>query len=154
LGVPVVAARLPKSTPEAARDVITLGQVRNVFFPPTALKMLKFADMALPGLRSVASGGEPLGAEMLDWGQRAFGLPINEFYGQTEGNMIASSAASLFPARPGCLGRAVPGHELAVLGPKGPIINGEGDIALRRGSASIWYSSTTSRSGWRPSRKR
>lgn len=137
LGVPVVAARLPKFTPEAARDVITRGQVRNVFFPPTALKMLKSADMALLGLRSVASGGEPLGAEMLDWGQRAFGLTINEFYGQTEGNMIASSAASLFPARPGCIGRAVPGHELAVLGPKGPIDSGEGDIALRRGSASM-----------------
>ena len=137
LGVPVVAARLPKFTPDAAADIVARGGVRNVFFPPTALKLLKAADMALPGLRSVASGGEPLGAEMLDWGRRAFGLTINEFYGQTEGNMIASSAASLFPARPGCIGKPVPGHELAVLGPDGPIPAGEGDIALKRGSASM-----------------
>ncbi|MCA2010687.1 AMP-binding protein [Cereibacter sphaeroides] len=138
LGVPVVAARLAKFTPEAAREVIREGGVRNVFFPPTALKMLKAADMALPGLRSVASGGEPLGAEMLAWGERAFGLTINEFYGQTECNMIASSAGSLFPARPGCIGKPVPGHELAVLGPEGPLGEGqEGDIAVKRGSASM-----------------
>ncbi len=138
LGVPVVAARLAKFTPEAAREVIRTGGVRNVFFPPTALKLLKAADMALPGLRSVASGGEPLGAEMLDWGQRAFGLQINEFYGQTECNMIASSASSLFPVRPGCIGKPVPGHELAVLGPEGPLGEGtEGDIAVKRGSASM-----------------
>ena len=138
LGVPVVAARLPKFTPDACVDIVARGQVRNVFFPPTALKMLKAADRALPGLRSVASGGEPLGAEMLAWGQRAFGLSINEFYGQTECNMIASSAASLFPARPGCIGKAVPGHALAVLGPEGLLGDGvEGDIAVKRGSASM-----------------
>ncbi|MCB1395472.1 MAG: AMP-binding protein [Rhodobacter sp.] len=138
LGVTVVAARLPKFTPEAARDVITRGGVRNVFFPPTALKLLKAADLALPGLRSVASGGEPLGAEMLAWGRAAFGLDINEFYGQTECNMIASSAGSLFPPRPGCIGKPVPGHDLAVLGPDGPLPEGhEGDIAVRRGSASM-----------------
>ncbi len=138
LGVPVVAARLAKFTPEAARDVIRMAGVRNVFFPPTALKLLRAADCAIPGLRSVASGGEPLGAEMLAWGQRAFGLSINEFYGQTECNVIASSAGSLFPAHPGCIGRPVPGHELAVLGPDGPLGDGiEGDIAVKRGSASM-----------------
>ena len=138
LGVPVVAARLPKFTPDAALQVVREGGVRNVFFPPTALKMLKAVDLALPGLRSVASGGEPLGAEMLDWGRRAFGLAINEFYGQTECNMIASSAGSLFAARPGCIGKPVPGHELAVLGPDGVLGEGvEGDIAVRRGSASM-----------------
>ncbi len=140
IGVPVVAARLPKFTPEGAREVIRTGTVRNVFFPPTALKALKAEGMALPGLRSVASGGEPLGAEMLDWGRRAFGLQINEFYGQTECNMVASSAASLFPPRPGCIGRAVPGFDLAVLGPDGaPLGAGqEGDIAVRRGAASMF----------------
>ena len=28
-------------------------------------------------LRSVASGGETLGAELIDWGRRTFGLTIN-----------------------------------------------------------------------------
>lgn len=139
LGVPVVAARLAKFTPEGAREVIRAGTVRNVFFPPTALKLMKAADIAIPGLRSVASGGEPLGAEMLDWGRRAFGLTINEFYGQTECNMVASSAASLFPPRPGAIGRAVPGFDLAVLGAEGPLGEGqEGEIAVHRGAVSMF----------------
>ncbi len=137
LGVPVVAAPLDKFTPEACADVIARGGVRNVFFPPTALRMLKAADVAIPGLRSVASGGEPLGAEMLAWGRRGFGLTINEFYGQTECNMVASSCAEDFPVRPGCIGKPVPGHEVAVIDQDGQPTDQEGDVAIRRGSASM-----------------
>ncbi|WP_170340991.1 AMP-binding protein [Ruegeria arenilitoris] len=137
LGIPVVAARLDKFTPEACAQVIARGGVRNVFFPPTALRMLKAADLTIPGLRSVASGGEPLGAEMLAWGQRAFGLTINEFYGQTECNMVVSSCAEDFPARPGCIGKPVPGHEVAVINAAGKPTDAEGDVAIRRGSASM-----------------
>ena len=52
-------------------------------------------------LRSVASGGESLGAETLEWGREAFGLTINEFYGQTECNMVLGSCA-----RSACASRA------------------------------------------------
>ncbi|WP_338055972.1 AMP-binding protein [Ruegeria marisrubri] len=137
LGIPVVAARLDKFTPEACAEVISRGCVRNVFFPPTALRMLKAADQSIPGLRSVASGGEPLGAEMLAWGEKAFGLTINEFYGQTECNMVVSSCAEDFPVRPGCIGKPVPGHEVAVLDQAGNPTDEEGDVAIRRGSASM-----------------
>jgi acetyl-CoA synthetase len=137
LGIPVVASRLDKFTPEACADVIARGGVRNVFFPPTALRMLKAADQSIPGLRSVASGGEPLGAEMLAWGQQAFGLTINEFYGQTECNMVVSSCAEDFPVRPGCIGKPVPGHEVAVIDEDGAPTRDEGDVAIRRGSASM-----------------
>ncbi len=137
LGIPVVAARLEKFTPEACADVVARGEARNVFFPPTALRMLKAADQSIPGLRSVASGGEPLGAEMLAWGQQSFGLTINEFYGQTECNMVVSSCAEDFPVRPGCIGKSVPGHEVAVIDEDGNPTSEEGDVAIRRGSASM-----------------
>ncbi|MTI01842.1 AMP-binding protein [Roseibium sp. RKSG952] len=137
LGVPVVAARLEKFTPDACADVIARGGVRNVFFPPTALRMLKAADQSISGLRSVASGGEPLGAEMLAWGEKAFGLTINEFYGQTECNMVVSSCAEDFPVQPGCIGKPVPGHEVAVIDEDGVPTSEEGDVAIRRGSASM-----------------
>lgn len=137
LGVPVVAARMPKFDPAAVAQLIADCGVRNIFFPPTALKLLKAADVALPGLRSVASGGETLGAEMLDWGQGAFGLTINEFYGQTECNMVASSAASIFPARPGAIGKAVPGFDVQVIDETGQPTKGEGDIAVHRGAGSM-----------------
>jgi acetyl-CoA synthetase len=137
LGVPVVAARMGKFTPEGCADIVARAGVRNIFFPPTALRMLKAADVKLPGLRSVASGGEPLGAEMLAWGRQAFGLDINEFYGQTECNMVVSSCGADFPARPGAIGKVVPGHEVAVLDDRGRPTNNEGDVAIRRGSPSM-----------------
>ena len=137
LGVPVVAARMAKFSVAECLQVIAAGAARNVFFPPTALRMLKAAGAEVPGLRSVASGGEPLGAEMLAWGREAFGLDINEFYGQTECNMVASSCAADYKAQPGCIGKAVPGHVLAVLDEAGQPTKGEGDVAVRQGSASM-----------------
>lgn len=137
LGVPVVAARMPKFTPEACQDIVQTAGVRNVFFPPTALRMLKASGTGLSGLRSVASGGEPLGAEMLAWGRDALGVTINEFYGQTECNMVASSCAAMFAARPGAIGRAVPGFDVAVIDANGQPVDGEGDIAVRKGAASM-----------------
>ena len=137
LGVPVVAARMAKFTPQGARAICQRAGVRNVFFPPTALRMLKAADCTISGLRSVASGGEPLGAEMLAWGRQAFGLAINEFYGQTECNMVLSACAVMFAPRPGATGRAVPGHDVAVIDLAGQPTDAEGDIAVRRGSASM-----------------
>lgn len=137
LGVPVVAARLDKFTPESCAEVIKQGDVRNVFFPPTALRMLKATGQGLDGLRSVASGGEPLGAEMLAWGKRRLSVTINEFYGQTECNMVASSCGEDFDPRPGCIGKAVLGHDLAVIDELGQPTKSEGDVAVRRGSASM-----------------
>ncbi|WP_232222641.1 AMP-binding protein [Paracoccus sphaerophysae] len=131
LGIPVVAARLPKFDADTCRRLIAECGVTATFLPPTALRMLKAADAAIPGLRSVASGGETLGAETLDWGRRAFGLTINEFYGQTECNMVASSASTLFPARPGSIGKAVPGFDVQVIDAAGRPTDGEGDIAIR-----------------------
>lgn len=137
LGVPVVAARMDKFTPQGAADICAAGQVRNVFFPPTALRMLKAADQSIVGLRSVASGGEPLGAEMLEWGRRAFGVTINEFYGQTECNMTVSSCQPLFANKPGAIGKPVFGHDVQIIDDHGNPTDGEGDIAVARGSASM-----------------
>ncbi|PIE09836.1 MAG: AMP-dependent synthetase [Rhodobacterales bacterium] len=122
LGVPVVTKRFDKFTGEAAFELMREHRVRNAFLPPTALKMMyRVPDAESYGLRlrSVASGGEPLGAELIGWGQRVFGATINEFYGQTECNMIVSSCAALEPATPGTMGRAVPGHDVRVLSPGG-----------------------------------
>ena len=137
LGVPVVAARMAKFSAEGCAAIIRQASVRNVFFPPTALRMLKAEGAEIAGLRSVASGGEPLGAEMLAWGKTALGVTINEFYGQTECNMVASSCAAKFPPRNGFLGRPVPGFDVAVVDDKGRETSGEGDIAVRRGAASM-----------------
>lgn len=141
LGVPVVALRGAKFSGDLLARVVREAGVRNVFLPPTALRMARAEGVTVRGLRSLACGGEPLGPEMLAWGREAFGVTINEFYGQTECNMVASSCAALFEPRPGCLGRAVPGVTLAALGPDGAPCDGEeGEFAVQRGAASMMLS--------------
>jgi acetyl-CoA synthetase len=139
-GVTVIARRFGKFTGEAAFDLLQRYGVRNAFLPPTALKMMRaVADAETRWhlrLRTVASGGETLGAELLDWGRRVLGVTINEFYGQTECNMIVSSCGAIMPPRPGIMGRPVPGHEVEVIDGHGSrCADGElGMIAVRRGS--------------------
>lgn len=138
-GVTVVSHRFAKFSGEAAFALMRATGVRNAFLPPTALKLMRAATSADSSLRlkmrSVASGGETLGPELLDWGRTTFGVEINEFYGQTECNMIVSSCAALMPSRPGVMGRPVPGHDVRVVDvdgrecPEGTI----GTIAVRRG---------------------
>ncbi len=81
-----------------------------------------------------ASGGESLGAETYEWGKDAFGLVINEFYGQTECNLVLSSCAMIGVSRPGAIGKPVPGHVVAVIDEDGePAKPGAlGQIAVKR----------------------
>jgi acetyl-CoA synthetase len=136
-GIPVVAHRAKKFDPEAAFRLLETQSIRNAFLPPTALKLMRLArggaSQALK-LRSVASGGESLGSDLLDWGHSVFGLTIDEFYGQTECNVVASSCAYLYAGRPGAIGRAVPGHNIQIIDCNGKeMARGTiGSIAVRR----------------------
>lgn len=121
-GIPVLASRARKFDPEAAFALMARHKVRNAFLPPTALKLMR--QVGNPRrfdyeMRSIGTGGETLGADMLDWSRETFGFPVNEFYGQTEANLLVANGASLFPIRPGSMGRAVPGHRVAVISPEG-----------------------------------
>jgi acetyl-CoA synthetase len=137
-GVPVVARKFDKFDPEEAFRLMADHGVRNTFVPPTALRMLRAVTNPAGRfdlkLRTVASGGEALGAETFAWGREALGLPINEFYGQTECNLVLSSCAAIGVAKPGAIGRAVPGHQVAVIREDGTVSEpGElGQIAVLR----------------------
>jgi acetyl-CoA synthetase len=137
-GLPVVSHRFAKFDPEAAFQLIEDLGVRNAFLPPTALKLMRSVPNPTArwrlDIRSIASGGESLGRELLDWGRATFGLTINEFYGQTECNVVVSSCGQIMPERPGRMGKAVPGHRVAIVDavgcevPTGTI----GNIAVQR----------------------
>jgi acetyl-CoA synthetase len=137
-GIPVVARRFEKFDPEEAFALLAKTGVRNAFIPPTALRMLRSAPSPRGRhdirLRSLGSGGEALGAETYDWGRDAFGLIINEFYGQTECNLVLASCAMLGVSKPGSIGKPVPGHTVAVIRPDGSRADvGEfGMIAVKR----------------------
>jgi acetyl-CoA synthetase len=112
--------------------------IRLAFIPPTALRMMRAAPSPVGRfdlkLRAMGSGGESLGLEALEWGRSALNLTINEFYGQTECNLVLGSCAQLGALKVGAIGKAVPGHAVAVVGPDGRVLKpGEiGQIAVKR----------------------
>ncbi|MEJ2719306.1 MAG: AMP-binding protein, partial [Deltaproteobacteria bacterium] len=137
-GIPVLAHRARKFDPEQAFHLIAKHGVRNSFMPPTALKMMRQVNDPRSRydyeMRSIASGGETLGEELLDWGRETMGLTINEFYGQTEVNVIVGNCADIMEVRPGSMVRTVPGHILETVDDSGrPVPAGEvGQVAIKR----------------------
>ena len=142
-GVPVVAMRGRGFDAEAVFRLLADHPVTRAFVPPTALRMLRAASpegIAGSRLRGVTSAGEALGGETQAWARRAFGCPVDDVYGQTECNYVLGSASARGLARPGAIGRATPGHEVAVLRPDGtPCAAGEpGTIAVRRPDPTLF----------------
>jgi acetyl-CoA synthetase len=137
---------------DAERWYTVLAERRvNVWYTaPTAIRMLMRAGEELPkrfdlsALRFIASVGEPLNPEAVEWGQRVLGLPIHDNWWQSEtgGIMIANYAA--MDIKPGSMGRPLPGIEaeivhrndgdLEVVAKPGV----EGELALRRGWPSMF----------------
>jgi acetyl-CoA synthetase len=137
-GIPVLAYRARKFDPEFAFHLMAKHEVRNAFLPPTALKMMRRVtppkEWSALQLRSVGSGGETLGEELLDWGKSVLGITINEFYGQTEANLVVGNCAQLMPVKPGSMGRTIPGHVVEIVDDVGNVLprGTAGHIAVRR----------------------
>lgn len=138
LGVPVIHGGLERFDPELAFRLMSEMKVRNAFIPPTALRLMKTVENPAQrhalSLRTIGSGGESLGRDTFEWARQALGLEINEFYGQTECNLVLSSCAALGITRPGAIGKPVPGHTVAVIRHDGSICApGEtGEVAVLR----------------------
>ena len=133
-GTPLISHRMRKFDPDAAFRLMAAEQTTCLFLPPTALKLM--AQTRAPrnlAVRAIFSGGESLGPDLLDWGRGTLGAPINEGYGQTECNLVLGSCAGSMPVRPGSMGQAIPGHDVAVIdGDGAKVPAGElGEIAVR-----------------------
>ena len=120
-GVPIVGGRARKFEPQAAMQMMADYNIRNVFLPPTALKLMRQAGVSHPGvkLRSIFTGGESLGGELLDWVRATFGIDAHEVFGQTECNLVVGSNSRLFPIRPGSMGKATPGFDVRIIDDRG-----------------------------------
>jgi acetyl-CoA synthetase len=133
--VPIVSHRARKFEPEAAMRLMADHNVRNVFLPPTALRLMKAQGIRLPAgtLRTAMSGGEHLGENTLEWARGGLGVTVAEIYGQTEANYLVGNSPSLFEPRPGSMGRPYPGHVVAVVDEDGTTVNAGdvGEIALQ-----------------------
>ena len=135
-GVPVISTPPAKFDPDAAFAVMARGRVTRMFMPPTALRILATTDAPTEplALRTVGSGGEQLGAAAHAWARETLGLTVNEFYGQTECNLVLSGCAALGVADETAIGRPVPGHEVAIIDADGHELGADesGEIAVRR----------------------
>ncbi len=135
-GKPVVAFRgRGRFDPERAYEIIAKHRVRNLFMVPTMLKLMRQTPVPRRvALRTIISGGESVGAELIDWGREQFGININEIYGQTECNLVLGHIPALMSAKPGSLGRPSPGHRVAVVDRDGREVAAgeEGEIACKR----------------------
>jgi len=137
-GIPVLAYRARKFDPEFAFYLMAKHGIRNAFLPPTALKLMRQVqdpqNRHAYRIRSIGSGGETLGQELLDWGKETLGVTINEFYGQTEVNLVVANCARIMDVRPGSMGKAVPGHVVEIVDDSGQLLpSGEtGNVAIQR----------------------
>lgn len=137
-GVPVVAYRAKKFDPEQAFYFIAKYGIRNAFMPPTALKMMRQVKDPKSRyeyrMRTIGCGGETLGEELLDWGRQVMDLEINEFYGQTEVNLVVGNCCEILPIRRGSMGKPIPGHRVEVVDAEGNIVSlgTVGEIAILR----------------------
>ena len=143
-GVPVVFGPFRPFDPEAALALMAGAGVTRAFLPPTALKMMRSVErprerFALH-LASIGSAGESLGRETYEWAEGGLGLPVNEFYGQTEGNYVLGSSAALGVSRAGAIGKPIPGHHVAVIDDDGREAAPEtpGQIAIRRPDPTLF----------------
>ena len=137
-GLPILGYR-GKFDAEKAYYLIEKYGIRNSFLFPTALKLMM---KAVPepkkkyqlDLRSIMSAGESVGVTVIEWAREQLGVTINEMFGQTEINYVVGNCQAAWPVKPGSIGRAYPGHRVAVIDDKGnELPRGElGEIAVNK----------------------
>ncbi|HEY2929020.1 acyl-CoA synthetase [Piscinibacter sp.] len=147
-GRPIVAYQ-GRFAPDKAFELMQRHRVTHTFLFPTALKAMMKAvpsprERYALSLRAIMSAGEAVGDAVFAYCQQQLGVTVNEMFGQTEINYIVGNCALFidtdgrpaagWPARPGSMGRAYPGHRVAVLDdagrecPRGT----PGDVAVHR----------------------
>ena len=144
-GVPILGYR-GRFDPERAYGLLDRYGVRNAFLFPTALKLMMKAVPEPRGkyeiaLRSIMSAGESVGVTVLDWAREQLGVTINEMFGQTEINYVVGNCQAAWPVKPGSIGRAYPGHRVAIIDdqgnelPRGTL----GEIAVHRQGDPVFF---------------
>ena len=145
-GRPIVAWA-GRFSAELALGLMQQHRVTHTFLFPTALKAMMKA-YPHPGaqfqldLQAIMSAGEAVGDAVFAYCQAELGVTVNEMFGQTEVNYIVGNCAMNgdtaqgvgWPAKPGSMGRAYPGHRVAVIDDQGQEcpVGVPGDVAVNR----------------------
>ena len=137
-GRPIVAFK-GRFSPEIAFEILHTHVITHSFLFPTALKAMMKAQahprqhykIALQGLMSA---GEAVGDAVFAYCRDELGVVVNEMFGQTEINYVVGNCQVFWPSRAGSMGRAYPGHQVAVINELGEICKpGEaGEVVVNR----------------------
>ncbi len=137
-GCKVVATAMKGFEAEEAYRILAQHEVTLALLTPTMLKLMRQVPDPLSRydlkLRAVLSGGEAVGAGLLEWAQKELKLSINEGFGQTECNVILGNNGNVFPIKPGSLGKPTPGSVVKIIDDDGNEmpVGEEGHIACQR----------------------
>ena len=137
-GCKVVATAMKGFDAEDAYRIMAEHEVSLALLTPTMLKLMRQVPDPLQRydlkLRAVLSGGESVGAGLLEWGQKELKLSINEGFGQTECNVFLANNGNVCPIKPGSLGKPTPGTIAAIVDDQGKELppGTEGHIACQR----------------------
>ena len=112
-------------------------------YPPTVLKGLR--EVKNPRekyprlrLRCIVSGAEPVSPELARWVDSELRVQFNQAFGQTEANYFIGNCTALEKPLLEPLGKAYPGHEVAIIADGKPVATGAtGEIAIRRNSPVV-----------------
>jgi acetyl-CoA synthetase len=122
-GRPIVGYPMEGFNATKAYEILEEYDITDVFLPPTAIRMMmEVKDPSSQynlNLKAICSGGEPLTPEILEWAEEELdGVVVNELYGQTEANLLVTNCQQWFDAKPGSMGKPVPGHDVSIIDPE------------------------------------
>lgn len=115
-GATIFIANQPRFNARYLLDAVVANDVTTLCAPPTVWRMLIQEDLKAckTKLREVLAAGEPLNPEVIEQVEKAWGLTIRDFYGQTETTTQVGNPPGQ-PVKPGSMGRPLPGYRIRLL---------------------------------------
>jgi long-chain acyl-CoA synthetase len=124
------AVLIDRFDPHHVADALVAQRISGLAGVPSMFRALldlpqETLRAATSGVRLCTSGGAPLPARWLTEFQEATGLPIYEGYGLSEGGPVITTSAIGGVAKPGSVGRPLPGIELRLVDVEGRPLDAE-----------------------------